>query len=146
MSVLSVFICYDGITGTGSCEKEPYAVCADRRGQELNEEVRVIERDEVEQLKQILLSIARADASEALLWSAKQARGESDAVLSAELSRSVSSLKVKQVKDGLECELKLYDKLKAIELYFKLCGIGDTATDGALYIDYDYTSPDENED
>ena len=134
------------LQGPEAVKNEPYASCADRKGQELNQEVREIERDEVEQLKQILLSIARADASEALLWSAKQARGESDAELSAELSRSVSSLKVKQVKDGLECELKLYDKLKAIELYFKLCGIGDTATDGALYIDYDYTSPDENED
>ena len=107
--------------------------------------MRAIEKGEVEELKEILLSIARAKGSEAIEWSAKTARGER-AEISAELSCAISSLKAKPGKDGCEYELKLLDKLKAIELLVKLCGVGNDTTDGALYIDYDYTSIEENED
>lgn len=138
LSVLSVFICYDGDTGSDGCTRS-FPVRAFAR------EVRVIERDEVGQLKQILLSIARAKGSEAIEWGKSQAKGQK-CDISEDLSYAISSLKSKDTKDGCEYELKLYDRLKAIELYCKLCGIGDTATDGALYIDYDYTSVESDED
>jgi hypothetical protein len=63
--------------------------------------VRAIEKGEVEELKEILLSIARAKGSEAIEWSAKTARGER-AEISAELSCAISSLKAKPGKDGCE--------------------------------------------
>ena len=67
--------------------------------------------------------------------------------MSDDLSRAVASIKVKASGDSIDCEVKLLDKLKAIELYFKLCGVDTATTDGTLYIDYDYISPtDRNED
>lgn len=53
-------------------------------------------------------------------------------------------MKLKAERDSLEVDIKLCDKLKAIELYFKLMGIDNhSASDGALYIDYDYVLPNE---
>lgn len=61
--------------------------------------------------------------------------------MSKDLSRAISSVKIKSSSDSLEAELKLHDKLKAIELYFKLeQSEGTEASDGTLYIDYDYKS------
>ncbi len=65
--------------------------------------------------------------------------------MSKELSLAVSSLKMKATDSSLDCEVKLVDKLKAIELYMRLCGLDTGTTDGTLYIDYDYTSPEGDE-
>lgn len=60
------------------------------------------------------------------------------------MSRAISSIKMKSTKDTFDCELKFYDKLKAIELYFKLEDSSEAnASDGTLYIDYDYVSVED---
>lgn len=93
-------------------------------------------------MKEILLDIASADANEVLRWGKEQVQGgKSEIKMSTPLSRAVSSIKMKASSDGIDCEVKLLDKLKAIELYFKLCSDnGGGASDGTLYIDYDYRS------
>lgn len=99
-----------------------------------------IKKNATKRLKEILLSIACAEANEALRW-ARDRDGDVLPEMSEELSRAVSSIKIKSNADSLEAELKLYDKLKAIELYFKLSEEeSKEASDGALYIDYDYKS------
>ncbi len=104
-----------------------------------------IEEKAKERLKKVLLSIASQDANEVLKWTSEQiATGK--AKMSKKTAQSISSMKIKASKDALDCEVKFHDKLKAIELYFKLCGIDTSVTDGALYIDYGYISPNLNED
>ena len=100
-----------------------------------------IEKESISELKEILLSIARADANEILRWSEKREQG-AHRKLSKDLSVALSSMKLKSTDTALEVDIKLHDKLKAIELYFKLLeSEGADASDGALYIDYDYLSP-----
>lgn len=74
--------------------------------------------------------------------------GQGDKIkLSKSLSRAVSSIKMKATRDGIDLDLKLLDKLKAIELYFKLCeDSGTGGGDGALNISYSYTSPEGHDD
>lgn len=69
--------------------------------------------------------------------------GDGDIRLSRELALAVSSMKLRADKNMLEVDIKLCDKLKAIELYFKLMGMSCDASDGALYIDYDYVGTNE---
>ena len=103
-----------------------------------------IENESISELKEILLSIARADANEILKWSEKREQG-AHRKLSKDLSVALSSMKLKSTDTALEVDIKLHDKLKAIELYFKLLeSEGADASDGALYIDYDYLSPGES--
>ncbi|MBO5374630.1 MAG: hypothetical protein J6A54_04195 [Clostridia bacterium] len=92
------------------------------------------------------MSIASAEASDVIKW-ARASVGKRMPKMSDDLSRAVASIKVKANGESVDCEVKLLDKLKAIELYFKLCGVDTDTTDGTLYIDYDYISPTErNED
>ena len=101
-----------------------------------------IGKNATKQLKEILLSIARADAREALSWAqSKECQNGELPLMSDDLSRAISSIKIKSASGTLDAELKLYDKLKAIELYFKLEEAEATeASDGTLYINYDYKS------
>ena len=102
-----------------------------------------IEEKEIKRLKKILLSIASANANEIIEWG-KNHKGETQTVrLSPTLAVAVSSMKLKAERDSLEVDIKLHDKLKAIELYFKLMGMTGDASDGALYIDYDYVGTKE---
>lgn len=106
--------------------------------------IRIGERSK-ERLKKILLSIACQDANEVIKFTREQL-STGQARLKRSVALAVSSMKIKSSGDSVDCEVKFYDKLKAIELYFKLCGIAEGATDGTLYIDYGYISPEENED
>ena len=102
-----------------------------------------IEEKEIKRLKKILLSIASANANEIIEWG-KEHKGETQNVrLSPTLAVAVSQLKLKAERDTLEVDIKLHDKLKAIELYFKLMSMTGDASDGALYIDYDYVGTKE---
>ncbi len=104
-----------------------------------------IEEKEIKRLKKILLSIASANANEVIRWG-REHLGDTDGEikLKGDLAVAVSSMKLKAERDLLEVDIKLHDKLKAIELYFKLAGVDNhSASDGALYIDYDYVKPDE---
>ncbi len=106
----------------------------------------MIDEKTKEKLKRILVSIAVADASEAIEIARGGANGEIR--MSKDLSRAISSMRVKSDKGSVDIDIKLLDKLKAIELYFKLCedtGEGGTS-DSCLLVEYDYTSPkDRNE-
>ncbi len=63
--------------------------------------------------------------------------------LSRDLSRAVASIKMKATRDSLDLDLKLLDKLKAIELYFKLCDEGEGGSgELPLSISYSYVSPE----
>ena len=101
-----------------------------------------------EKLKQILLSIACADANEPLGWGRDAVMEQGDRIrLSKNLSRAVSSIKMKATRDGIELDLKLLDKLKAIELYFKLCqSEGVSEGDSSISICYAYTEPPQGDD
>lgn len=104
-----------------------------------------IEKDVTKKLESILLRIASADANEVLKWGKEQiARGDSKIKMSKNMACAVSSIKMKANGDGIDCDIKFFDKLKAIELYFKLLGIDNSGENSdAIYIDYDYKG-DEN--
>ena len=108
----------------------------------------MIDEKTKEKLKRILVSIAVADASEAIEIARVGASGTGEIKMSKDLSRAISSMRVKSDKGSVDIDIKLLDKLKAIELYFKLCedtGEGG-ASDSCLLVEYGYTSPkDRNE-
>ena len=131
LSVLSVFMCYAKYDGT---VHSPVKIA---KG-----EIE-IEEKEIKRLKKILLSIASANANEVIRWGKEHMSGDGDIRLSRELALAVSSMKLRADKNMLEVDIKLCDKLKAIELYFKLMGMSCDASDGALYIDYDYVGTNE---
>ncbi len=88
------------------------------------------------------MSIASADANEVVGWGRDAVLSQGDKIrLSKNMARAVSSIKMKATRDGIDLELKLLDKLKAIELYFKLCGedVSGDAQD-TLNICYSYVS------
>lgn len=91
------------------------------------------------------MSIASEDANEVMSFTRQQLT-TGKAKMKKSVALAISSMKIKSSGNSIDCEVKFYDKLKAIELYFKLCGIGEVATDGALYIDYGYTSTGQDED
>ncbi|MBQ8163582.1 MAG: hypothetical protein IJZ93_04365 [Clostridia bacterium] len=99
-----------------------------------------IDERTVKKLKKILLKIASADAGELLEW-CKRASGENgeSVKMSSELALCVSSIKMKSSNGNTEYEIKLVDKLKAIELLSKLLGYpAQSEEGGALTINYDY--------
>ena len=102
----------------------------------------VIDEKTKEKLKRILISIAVADASEAIAIAQSGANGNG-IKMSKNLSRAISSMRVKSDKGSVDIDLKLLDKLKAIELYFKLCDEtgGSEGGDNSLFVEYGYTSP-----
>lgn len=95
-----------------------------------------------ERLKGILIGIACAEGNEVLKWGREQViKGKSKIKMSADMSKAVSSIKMKAGADGIDVDVKLLDKLKAIELYFKICGISTSEGADELHISYDYISP-----
>ena len=130
LSVLSVFMCY------ARYDEAVHSLVNTEKGE------MEIEEREKKRLGKILLSIASANANEVIRWG-KEHFTEQDIRLSPNLAVAVSSMKLKAERDSLEVDIKLCDKLKAIELYFKLMGMSGDASDGALYIDYDYVGTKE---
>ncbi|MBO5212525.1 MAG: hypothetical protein J6B60_03195 [Clostridia bacterium] len=100
---------------------------------------RRIDERTVKKLKRILLKIASSNANDLLEWCKSASQGEQNATaMSDELALSVSSIKMKSSNGNLEYEIKLVDKLKAIELLSKLLGISEESEGGELTINYDY--------
>ena len=130
LSVLSVFMCY------ARYDEAVHSLVNTEKGE------MEIEEREKKRLGKILLSMASANANEVIRWG-KEHFTEQDIRLSPNLAVAVSSMKLKAERDSLEVDIKLCDKLKAIELYFKLMGMSGDASDGALYIDYDYVGTKE---
>jgi hypothetical protein len=84
------------------------------------------------------LKIIKADAGEAFLWCQNLKNG--DFRMDKDLAISISSIKIKQSGATLDADIKLTDKLKAIELLIKLQN-GENFTEGGdLSIFYDYQS------
>ena len=93
------------------------------------------------QLTKILLKIIKADANEVLMWS-KGAMLSEDNRMGKDIALSVSSIKIKQSGGTLDLDIKLIDKLKAIELLLKLYGDDAYSGEGGgdICISYDYRS------
>lgn len=99
-----------------------------------------------QRLKKILVDIACADANEVIRWGKEQIiSGKGEIRLSKRLSRAVSSIKMKASDSGIDVDLKLLDRLKAIELYFKLCGVGESEGAEGIYVSYDYLGTDKGD-
>ena len=117
-----------------------------KEGQRLKGVV-IIDEQIREQLKEILIQIASAEASEVLKWGKDTLSKGTRVKMSKEMSRAVSSIKLKASGDTLDLDIKLLDKLKAIELYFKLC---EDSTQGqseeGIQISYDYISSEVSDD